>query len=380
MLNNDTLKHLTELINCQSITPLSDGSIEYIEKLLTQYGFSVITKTFGEQDYQVTNLYAVYGVSKPNICFAGHVDVVPAGNLDSWSHNPFKATKVEDKIYGRGVVDMKGALACSLAATIEFIKLKPKLNGSVSFLLTSDEEGPAKYGTSKMLPYLASINHKIDLAILGEPTCEHQVGDIIKIGRRGSVNFTLTIHGIQGHVAYPELAENPIHCLVKIMHNLSSLQLDYGSKQFMASNLEITSIDVGNNTTNIIPGTASAKFNIRFNDLHGAESIVTLIKRIVEQHTLKYELVPSVSANVFIQEPNHLISEFAKIIPQVTGIIPKFSTSGGTSDARFIKNYCQVVEFGLLSETAHKIDEYTTISDLQRLYSVYYGALEKFVG
>ncbi|WPY01200.1 Succinyl-diaminopimelate desuccinylase [Candidatus Trichorickettsia mobilis] len=377
---NDILKHLTELINCQSITPLSDGSIEYIEKLLTQHGFSVITKTFGEHDYQVTNLYAVYGASKPNICFAGHVDVVPAGDRDSWSHNPYKATKVEDKIYGRGVVDMKGALACSLAATIEFIKLKPKLNGSVSFLLTSDEEGAAKYGTSKMLPYLTSLNHKIDLAILGEPTCEHEVGDIMKIGRRGSVNFTLTIHGIQGHVAYPELAENPIHCLVKIMHNLSSLQLDYGSKQFMASNLEITSIDVGNNTTNIIPGTASAKFNIRFNDLHGAESIVTLIKRIVEQHTLKYELIPSVSANVFIQEPNHLISEFAKIIPQITGIIPKFSTSGGTSDARFIKNYCQVVEFGLLSETAHKIDEYTTISDLQRLYSVYYGALEKFVG
>ncbi|WP_316353053.1 succinyl-diaminopimelate desuccinylase [Candidatus Trichorickettsia mobilis] len=377
---NDTLKHLTELVNCQSITPLSDGSIEYIEKLLTQHGFSVITKIFGEPDYQVTNLYAVYGVSKPNICFAGHVDVVPTGNLDSWSHNPFKATKVEDKIYGRGVVDMKGALACSLAATIEFIKLKPKLNGSVSFLLTSDEEGPAKYGTSKMLPYLTSINHKIDLAILGEPTCEREIGDIIKIGRRGSINFTLTVYGIQGHVAYPELAENPIHCLVKIMHNLSSLQLDYGSKQFLASNLEVTSIDVGNNTTNIIPGTASAKFNIRFNDLHGAESIVTLIKRIVEQHTLKYELVPSISANVFIQEPNHLISEFAKIIPQITGIIPKFSTSGGTSDARFIKNYCQVVEFGLLSETAHKIDEYTTISDLQRLYSVYYRALEKFVG
>lgn len=378
-MQHDILRYLAALISCKSITPLSDGSIEYIEKLLIQHGFSVVVKIFGKQNYKVLNLYAVYGSGQPNICFAGHVDVVPPCDINLWKYDPFTLVEAENKIYGRGTVDMKGALACAIAASIKFISLKPKINGSISFLLTSDEEGPAQYGTHKMLKYLATHNHVVDLAILGEPTSELEVGDVVKIGRRGSINFSLTIHGTQGHVAYPELANNPIDCIIKIMHNLSGLQLDYGSKQFSASNLEITSIDVGNNTVNIIPETASAKFNIRFNDLHSGKSLAALIQKIIEQYTTRYELTHSVSADAFIQEPSNLIDKFVKIIPQITGVPTKLSTSGGTSDARFIKDYCQVVEFGLLSAMAHKINEYTTISDLQRLYSVYYGVLGKFI-
>ncbi len=375
---------LEKLINFQSVTPKSSGCIEYISNLLEQNGFKTETKIFGDDDYKVTNLYAVYGTTRPNICFAGHVDVVPAGDRTLWLNDPFIASTVGDKIYGRGTVDMKGAIACSLAASLQFIKLNPTPNGSISFLITSDEEGSGKYGTVEMLKYLhRDGNNLIDLAIVGEPTNEHQVGDTVKIGRRGSINFNLTLYGTTGHVAYPLQANNPIPPLIQVLNELVDYRLDEGSEFFQRSNLEITSIDVGNDITNVIPGKVTTKFNVRFNDLQSLSSIRNLIDRIINKYytkyQFKYELSSVTSADCFIQEPTGLIADFVQVVSDTTQISTKLSTSGGTSDARFIKNYCPVVEFGLLSETAHKINEYTKISDLQNLYHVYYNSLIKFL-
>ncbi|WP_341764679.1 succinyl-diaminopimelate desuccinylase [Candidatus Tisiphia endosymbiont of Beris chalybata] len=376
------INFLRDLIAFQSITPNSAGCIEYINNILEKNSFKTEIKIFGTNDNKVTNLYAVYGDSKPNICFAGHVDVVPAGDKTLWLSDPFIANIVEDKIYGRGTVDMKGAIACFLAASLDCITLNPKLKGSISFLITSDEEGKAEYGTKEMLKYLhVGANDLIDLAIVGEPTSEQQVGDTAKIGRRGSINFDLTLFGTGGHVAYPRQANNPIPCLIYILNNLINYRLDEGSQFFQESNLEITSIDVGNNTTNVIPTKINAKFNIRFNDNHSSVSILKLIEKIIQdnccQYKIEYQLNSVVSADCFIQEPKGLIADFIQVAANTTLLDTKISTSGGTSDARFIKNYCPVVEFGLLFSTAHKVNEYTKIIDLQRLYHVYYSFLVK---
>ncbi len=381
---NMYIQLLEKLISFQSITPKSNGCIEYIGNLLEKNGFKTETKIFGEDNYKVTNLYAVYGTARPNICFAGHVDVVPAGDRALWLNEPFIASKVGEKIYGRGTVDMKGAIACFLAASLQFIECVKVPNGSISFLITSDEEGSGKYGTVEMLKYLHQHdNNLIDLAIVGEPTNEHQVGDTVKIGRRGSINFNLALYGTAGHVAYPLQANNPIHPLVQILNELVNYRLDEGSKFFQQSNLEITSIDVGNDISNVIAGKVTTKFNVRFNDLHSSSSITDLIEQIVTKYCakyqFKYELSSVSSANYFIQEPTGLIADFVQVVSDTTQISTKLSTSGGTSDARFIQNYCPVVEFGLLSETAHKINEYTKVSDLQNLYHVYYDCLTKFL-
>ncbi|MCC8417296.1 MAG: succinyl-diaminopimelate desuccinylase [Rickettsia endosymbiont of Bryobia graminum] len=375
---------LKDLIAFQSITPNSSGCIEYISNILEKNGFKTEIKIFGNDDYKVTNLYAVYGNSKPNICFAGHVDVVPSGDKNLWLSNPFLTHILDDKIYGRGTVDMKGAIACFLAASLDFIKSNPNIKGSISFLITSDEEWKAEHGTVEMLKHLYSTtNNLIDLAIVGEPTSSNHVGDTIKIGRRGSINFDLTLYGTAGHVAYPEQANNPIPYLIHILNNLINHNIDQGSEFFQKSNLEITSIDVGNNITNVIPQKITAKFNIRFNDLHTSENIVELIKNIInsscQEEKIKYDLNYRVSAESFTQEPIGLIADFVKIVTDTTDIHPSLSTSGGTSDARFIKNYCPVVEFGLCYNTAHKINEFTKIIDLQRLYHVYYNSLIKFL-
>lgn len=378
------IKYLEELIGFKSVTPHSAGCIEYISDLLSENGFKVEIKKFGEGQDEVTNLYAIFGKGRPNICFAGHVDVVPTGDLKLWQSDPFIATSDQDKIYGRGAVDMKGALACALAAALNFIKSHQNFKGAISFLITSDEEGSGHHGTPEMLRYLYQDNiSDIDLAIVGEPTNELQIGDMIKIGRRGSVNFHLTILGKQGHVAYPDKAANPLPCLINILYELVNYQLDKGNKFFQQSNLVVTSIDVGNNVTNVIPGEASARFNIRFNDLHSAESLVKIITEFTEKYCnkykLDYKLDSKISATSFIQQPIGLIADFIEVVKDTTKINPVLSTSGGTSDARFIKNYCPVVEFGLLSETAHKINECTKIADLQMLYHVYYNSLIKFL-
>ncbi|MCZ6902033.1 MAG: succinyl-diaminopimelate desuccinylase [Rickettsia endosymbiont of Ixodes persulcatus] len=375
------INYFKDLIGFKSVTPESNGAIEYSDGLLKKHGFKTEIKIFGDsKNEQVTNLYAVYGNGKPNICFVGHVDVVPAGDYHLWHNStPFKANEQGGKIYGRGVVDMKGAIACFLAAALDLIKNNPDFKGSVSFLLTSDEEGKAKHGTKEMLQYIYGQEYKIDFAVVGEPTCEKEIGDTIKIGRRGSVNFKLNIEGLAGHVAYPHKANNPLPCLIKILNELINIKLDEGTEFFQSSNLEVTNIDVGNNTSNVIPASAEAYFNIRFNNLHNAETLGQLIEQIVrrycKEYKVDYKLEYSSFAESFIQNPNDKIKDFADIVERTLKIKPEFSTSGGTSDARFVKNYCSLVEFGLLSETAHKINEYTQISDLQKLYDVYYNFL-----
>lgn len=374
------INYLKDLLRFESLTPRSNGAIEYIDDLLKQHGFKTEIKIFGEAEEQVTNLYAAYGNGKPNICFVGHVDVVPAGNHELW-HNasPFKAHEQDGKIYGRGAVDMKGAIACFLAAGLDFIKNNTDFKGSVSFLLTSDEEGKAKHGTKEMLQYIYDQGYEIDFAIVGEPTNEKEIGDTIKIGRRGSVNFKLNIVGLAGHVAYPQKAKNPLPCLIKILNELTNIKLDESTEFFQNSNLEVTNIDVGYNTLNVIPASVEASFNIRFNNLHNAETLAKQVEEIIKRHCkeykVDYELEYSSSAESFIQNPNDKIKEFAKVVERTLKIKPELSTSGGTSDARFVKDYCSLVEFGLLSETAHKINEYTKISDLQKLYDVYYNFL-----
>lgn len=371
--------YLKNLIGFESLTPQSNGAIEYIDDLLKEHGFKTEVKIFGETE-QVTNLYAVYGNSKPNICFVGHVDVVPAGDPNLWyNSNPFKTHEQDGKIYGRGAVDMKGSIVCFLAASLDFIKNNTNFVGSISFLLTSDEEGKAKHGTKEMLQYIYNQGHEIDFAIVGEPTCEKEIGDTIKIGRRGSINFKLAVKGLGGHVAYPQKTNNPLPCLIRILNELTNIKLDKGTEFFQNSNLEVTNIDVGNNTTNVIPADATASFNIRFNNLHSAETLAKQVEEIIKQHCQKhkldYTLEYNSSADSFIQNPNDKIKEFATVVEKTLNIKPNFSTSGGTSDARFVKNYCPLVEFGLLSDTAHKINEYTKISDLQKLYDVYYNFL-----
>ncbi|AAU04317.1 succinyl-diaminopimelate desuccinylase [Rickettsia typhi] len=375
--------YLKNLISFESVTPNSAGAVEYIDGLLKQHGFKTEIKIFGDsKNERVTNLYGVFGSNEPNICFVGHVDVVPAGNHEFWHNsNPFKFHEQDGKIYGRGAVDMKGAIACFLAASLNFIKNNMDFKGSISFLITSDEEGKSTHGTKEMLQYIYDQRYKIDFAVVGEPTCEKEIGDTIKIGRRGSVNFKLNIVGLAGHVAYPHKANNPLPCLIKILNELTNIRLDEGTEFFQNSNLEVTNIDVGNDILNTIPASAEACFNIRFNSLHSVETLSQLIEQIIKQYCkeykVDYKLEYSSSAESFVQNPNDndKIKEFADVIERTLKIKSEFSTSGGTSDARFVKDYCSLVEFGLLSEMAHKINEYTKISDLQKLYDVYYNFL-----
>ena len=318
-------------------------------------------------------------MKSPNICFAGHVDVVPPLNEDSWYNNPFKLKIIEEKVYGRGAVDMKGAIACSMVATLNYLKANERPNGSISFLLTSDEEGSGRYGTRLMLEYLKAKGEKIDFSILGEPTTKTNLGDTIKIGRRGSVNLILEVIGKQGHTAYPNNAINPISSLINIAADLMNINFDNGSKFFEKTNLEITSLDVGNNVVNIIPEKSTMNFNVRFNDLHNTKTIVEIILGTIKKYNVIFNLQIISSSESFIQKYSEKMAEFAKIVKNQCNLTPKISTSGGTSDARFIHKYSEIVEFGLRFDQAHKINEHTRISDLQSLYNVYYSALTEFL-
>ena len=311
----------------------------------------------------IENLYARIGTAAPHLMFAGHTDVVPPGDETRWSHPPFASEIAEGVLYGRGAVDMKGAIACKIAATLDYLGAhggKPK--GSISFLITGDEEGIAVNGTVKLLQWAAERGEKFDHCILGEPTNPETLGDMIKIGRRGSQNGTLIVTGTQGHVAYPELADNPVRGLVALIAAINAEPLDSGTAHFGPSNLEFTSIDIGNKTVNVIPGEARARFNIRFNDTRTREELRALVesraaKAAGNRIRWRIEWEPS-NADVFLTAPGPFVEMISNAITEVTGIVPKLSTTGGTSDARFIKDYCPVIEFGLLSQQMHKIDEH----------------------
>jgi len=366
------------------VTPAEGGALALIEGLLKRAGFAVHRVTFAEPGtLPVENLHARIGSVSPHLVFAGHTDVVPPGDEAGWSHPPFAGDTAGGNLYGRGAVDMKGAIACAIAATLDHLAArKGKTSGTISFLVTGDEEGIAVNGTVKLLQWAAGRGEKFDHCILGEPSNAQRIGDTIKVGRRGSLNGTLIVTGKQGHVAYPERADNPVRGIISLMAALMAAPLDRGSAHFGPSNLEFTSVDVGNPVVNIIPGEARARFNIRFNDCHSQVSLQTLIERAAAQAAggrvhWRIEWEPS-NADSFLLQPGPFIDLVRAAIKDVTELEPQLSTSGGTSDARFIKNYCPVLEFGLVGQTMHQLDERTAIADLALLTAVYGKILDRY--
>ena len=367
------------LINCRSVTPENDGAIEQVSHWLEEIGFKSEILNFEEEGTaSIKNLWSKMGSKGPTICFAGHTDVVPTGNIDEWSSDPFDANEVNDKIIGRGAADMKGSIASFISATSRFVKEHPDFPGSIGFIITGDEEGCAINGTKKILTWMKSNNISFDDCIVGEPTNPNSLGEMIKIGRRGSVNGVITVKGVQGHVAYPHLADNPIPKLIKILENLINQKLDDGTEHFQPSNIEITSIDIGNKATNVIPKEASANFNIRYNDIFDREKIEEEVHNRIRSLNYDYSIKFEHSGDSFLTSPGKLTKNLSKIIEDQTGNTPELSTSGGTSDARFIKDYGNVVEFGLIGATMHKVDESASIKDIKNLTEIYYQLLKKY--
>jgi succinyl-diaminopimelate desuccinylase len=383
---NDAVSIARDLIRCPSVTPADAGALGVLESILKEAGFEVHRVSFSESGTaDIDNLYARMGNQAPHISFAGHTDVVPPGDETAWSHGAYSGEVKDGLLYGRGAVDMKGGIACSVAAVLDYLAAhggEPK--GSISFLITGDEEDVAVNGTVKLLKWIAERGEKLDHCVLGEPSNVEVLGDCIKIGRRGSQSGTLYVDGVQGHVAYPQRAANPVPDISRLIVALSDEPLDHGSAQFQASNLEFTSVDVGNTAGNVIPGQARAKFNIRFNDNHTHESLRRLIEQRVAKaagNWMRARVVwePS-NAGVFVTKPGAFTDLAVAAIEQVTGRKPELSTSGGTSDARFISHYCPVIEFGLVGQTMHQVDERTPVADLEKLTKIYRGVLDRYFG
>src|ERR1700742_2129499 len=382
---NDALSIAQALIRCPSVTPADAGALGVLETLLKQHGFETHRVTFSEAGTpDVDNLYARIGEQAPHLTFAGHTDVVPPGDEAVWSHGAFSGEVKDGFLYGRGAVDMKGGIACSVAAVLQYLAAhdgKPG-KGSISFLITGDEEAASINGTVKLLKWVAGRGETFDHCVLGEPSNQQVMGDCIKIGRRGSQSGTLHVDGVQGHVAYPHRAQNPVPDISRLIVALTDEPLDNGSAQFQASNLEFTSVDVGNSASNVIPGQARAKFNIRFNDLHTQASLRELVETRLAKATgnrIKARIVwePS-NSNVFVTKPGAFTDLAVAAIEEVTGRQPELSTSGGTSDARFIAGYCPVIEFGLVGQTMHQVDELTPVADLDKLTKIYRGVLDRY--
>ncbi len=371
------LIHAQNLIRCRSITPEEGGALSYLEKELQLAGFTSHRLRFSERGMpDVDNLYARIGDGAPHVCFAGHTDVVAPGDEKAWKHPPFAAEIHDGILYGRGAVDMKGAVAASLAAALSFLReCGGACEGSISFLITGDEEGPAVNGTRKVVDWLVKRGECPDYCVLGECTSEAQVGDTIKIGRRGSLSGELKVLGVQGHVAYPHKARNPLPLLIDALNLLKTSQLDQGNARFQPSNFEITSIDTGNPAYNVIPATATARFNVRFNDHHTSETLKAWIESHMRAALLEtgvdYALEYEPAAESFVTDPGSFVQKLSAAIEAETRQKPVLSTGGGTSDARFIKDLCPVVEVGLLNATAHKVDECVPLADVDRLSRIY---------
>jgi len=372
-----------ELIKIPSVTPIDAGAIDLVAKRLKTLGFKCTILNFKDKNTpSIKNLYARLGTSSPNFCFAGHTDVVPTGNAKSWDASPFSGMVKNGKIYGRGASDMKGGIACFIAAVSEFIKDKKKFKGSISFIITGDEEGVAINGTKKVVNYLKKKKEKIDFCIVGEPSNRKVLGQMMKIGRRGSITTHLTLSGIQGHVAYPHEACNPSTPLIKILDKLKSTKLDNGTNNFQPSNLEITKIGTDSHADNVIPATSSATFNIRFNNKHNHSSLKKNISTIIQTIAKKYKCKPFVkfseTGTAFITKPGETVRMMSQVIKKITNKKPVLSTSGGTSDARFIKDITPCVEFGLVGNTMHKINECVSVNDLKKLKKIYLKILETY--
>jgi succinyl-diaminopimelate desuccinylase len=380
----DALAIAQALLRCPSVTPADAGALGVLERLLGDAGFDVQRVTFSEEGTaDIDNLYARIGTEAPHISFAGHTDVVPPGDEAAWTHGAFSGDVKDGLLYGRGAVDMKGGIAAAVAAVLEYLAAhdgQPK--GSISFLITGDEESVAVNGTIKLLRWVADRGEKFDHCIVGEPSNVEEMGDTIKIGRRGSQSGTLIVDGVQGHVAYPHRASNPVPDIAALIVALSGDPLDAGNAQFQPTNLEFTSVDVGNTATNVIPAQAKAKFNIRFNDHHTQASLRDLVDaRLVAAvgNRIKAHIVwEPCNADSFVTKPGAFTDLVVAAIEDVTGRKPDLNTGGGTSDARFITRYCPVIEFGLVGQTMHQIDERTPVSDLEKLTKIYRGVLDRY--
>ena len=372
-----------ELIRYPSITPIDAGVMKFLEKKLKKLGFKTKILEFKEKNSKpVKNLYARLGSKGPNFCYAGHLDVVPAGNLKDWTVNPFKPSIKKGHLIGRGANDMKSSIAAFVSAVSNFVKNNKKFNGSISLLITGDEEGVAINGTKKVVEYLKKRKEKINFCLVGEPTNPNRLGEMIKIGRRGSMTGRLSIKGIQGHVAYPHRANNPSTALVQILKELKEIKFDKGTKDFQPTNLEVTKINIDNTADNVIPGLAKATFNIRFNNKHSSNSIKTkinkILKKICHKNKSNYKIEYSVSGEAFLTKPNQTTYMIQDIIKKITKIKPELSTTGGTSDARFIRKIAPCLEFGLVGKTMHKVDEAVSLSDLKKLTLIYSNILKNY--
>jgi succinyl-diaminopimelate desuccinylase len=383
MASINELQLAKELIKFPTVTPIDAGIMKFLEKKLKTLGFKTKILEFKEKNSKpVKNLYARLGNKGPNFCYAGHLDVVPAGNLKEWTVNPFKPSVKKGHLIGRGANDMKSSIAAFVSAVSNFVGNKRKFNGSISLLITGDEEGVAINGTKKVVDYLKKKKEKIDFCLVGEPTNPNKLGEMVKIGRRGSMTGRLSIIGVQGHVAYPQRANNPSTALVQILNELKEIKFDNGTKDFQPTNLEITKINIDNSADNVIPGLANAKFNIRFNNKHTSSSIKkkidTIIKKISNKNKSKYKIDYSVSGEAFLTKPNNTTFMIRDIIKKITKIRPQLSTTGGTSDARFIRKIAPCLEFGLVGKTMHKVDEAVSLTDLKKLTLIYSNILQNY--
>lgn len=377
-----SLKHqqlLQSLIHCKSITPVDDGALMLLKTYLSQFGFQSTLQSFGNGPEEVLNLYSNIQLNDDgkSFCFAGHTDVVPPGDISKWQCDPFAATIKNDILYGRGAVDMKSAIVCFIAAVEEYLKTSGAL-GSISILLTADEEGPATNGTNPMIHWLYDNGVKIDYCLVGEPVSIQMVGDNIKIGARGSANFILKIHGKQGHVAYTHMTKNPVRAMNKILTDLHAYDFSYTNTIFDKTSVEITKIHCDSGAENVVPNLVEVRFNFRYGDDYDYEKLKVVVKNIVENHTNEYEIQSRTSGNaaLWLNEQSNFIETVKRAIQCVTGIKSNASTYGGTSDARFIRSFCEVIEVGLIGDTAHQVDEFVTLNDLETLTKIYFEILK----
>lgn len=380
----DPVALTSELIRCESVTPNEGGALDLLQGVLERAGFSCHRVVFSEPGMaEIDNLYARLGTGTPNLCFAGHTDVVPAGDPAAWSSPPFEPTVRDGNLYGRGAVDMKGGVAAFVSAVLRRQKTGAGTdNGSISLLITGDEEGDAVNGTVKVLQWLEQRGEKLDACLVGEPSNPSELGDEIKIGRRGSLTCTLNISGKQGHAAYPEKADNPLPKLAHMLNRLAGQKLDDGTDAFQPSNLELTVMSVPNTASNVIPGSAQAVFNIRYNDLWTRETLSEWVRLQCEaaanEREIDYTVTFSGTGGVFLTKPGPLVDTMVQAVARVTGRTPDLTTGGGTSDARFIKDYCPVIEFGLVNRTIHMVDEHTRLDDLEKLTQIYQAFVERY--
>ncbi len=372
-----------ELIRFPSITPVDAGIMKFLEKKLKRLGFKTKTLEFKERGFKpVKNLYARFGNKSPNFCYAGHLDVVPPGDIKDWTTNPFEPSIKKGHLIGRGANDMKSSIAAFVSAVSTFLSKNKKFNGSISLLITGDEEGEAVNGTKKVVEFLKKKREKIDFCLVGEPTNPNVLGEMIKIGRRGSLTGKLIIFGLQGHVAYPSRANNPSTIIVNILKELKEIQFDKGTRDFQPTNLEVTRININNTADNVIPATAEATFNIRFNNKHSSNSLKKklnkIFKKMTKKHKSKFKIEYRVSGEAFLTKPNKTTFMIQNIIKKITKLKPKLSTTGGTSDLRFIRTICPGLEFGLVGKTMHKVDEAVSLKDLKKLTKIYENILKNY--